>query len=221
MRCIDDVLVGFVGDDKAIVFFSETQDGEQFVAREHLARGVAGVAEHDRFWLLCEGAFQFVFVKAEMRRMERHVDRLGARENRIGCVVLVEGRKDDDLISRIARRHHRDHHRLGAAAGDHEMPIRIDVESGEVRDLARQRLTKARSAPRHGILMKRTARGALQGSQNLLRRIEIRKALREVDRAVLIGHTRCAADDGFAEDGKAAGCSWHDRGKYGGAILCA
>ena len=67
------------------------------------------------------------------------------------------------------------------------MLIRIDIESGEVRDLAREGLTKAWRAPRDGVLMKRSARGTLERGENLFGRIEIRKPLREVDGAVLIG----------------------------------
>ncbi len=116
--------------------------------------------------------------------MQRNINWFRARQNCIGSVIFVEWRKDDDFVTGIARGHHGDHHRLGAAAGDDKMPVGINGEAGEPGDFPRERLAKTRRAPGDGVLMKRSARGAFERDEQFLRRIEIGKPLREIDRAV-------------------------------------
>ena len=91
VRSVDDVLVGFVGDDERVVLFGQTQDGQQLSTCEDLAAGIRGIADDDRLGLLREGLGELIRVEGEIRRAQWHVDRFGAREDRVGGVVLVEG----------------------------------------------------------------------------------------------------------------------------------
>ena len=92
-----------------------------------------------------------------------------------------------------------------------EVLIRIDGQAAEAVDLLGQRLTETRGAPGDGILVMRPPGGALQGGEELFGRGEVRKALGEVDRPVLVRQTGHPADDGLGETGEAAGGRRHDQ----------
>src|SRR5690242_15099008 len=98
MRREHDVLVGFVGDDKSVVLLREGEDLLQFGSGEHFASRVRRVANNDRLWFLVKSERQRSGIKAVVWRPEAYVDRLSASENGIGGVVLIKGRKDDNLI---------------------------------------------------------------------------------------------------------------------------
>lgn len=71
--------------------------------------------------------------------------------------------------------------------------------------LAAERLAKVLRAPGDGILMKILIGDLRHAVEDLLRRFKVRKALRQVDRAVLHGNARHAADDRVGEAGRAFG----------------
>ena len=145
----------------------------------------------------------------KVRRAQWHEDWFGSGEDRVGGVVLVEGREDDHLVARIAGGHHRDHHGFGAPAGDDEVLIRVDRQPAEAVDLRGERLAEARGAPGDGVLVVRATRGALQGREQLLGRGEVGKTLGQVDSPVLVGQAGHPADDGFGETGEASGGRRH------------
>ena len=57
---------------------------------------------------------------------QRDEARRGAREDRIGSVVLIERFEDDHFIARIDDRHHRRHHRFGRAAAHRDLLVGRD-----------------------------------------------------------------------------------------------
>jgi hypothetical protein len=59
--------------------------------------------------------------------------------------------------------------------------------------------------------MMRPARGAFERGEQFLRRIEIGKTLREIDRAVLVGEPGHSADDGFGKRCKSRRWCWHKK----------
>ena len=127
MRRVDDVLVDLVGDDIGIVLFRERRDKFQLLAREHLAAGIGGVAQDHRLGVLAERILEDGRVKMEIRRHERHIDRLCARQDGIRAVVFVERGENDDLVARIGDGHHRRHHRFRSPAGHNDLLFRIDL----------------------------------------------------------------------------------------------
>ena len=211
VRRIDDVFVHLVGDDEGVVLFGEAADLQEFGAGEDLAGGVGGIAEDDGFGLLGECGGEHCGVVAEPGRMQGHVDGHGTGEDGISGVVFVKWREDDDLVPGIAGGHHGGHHGLGAAAGDDEVLIGIDAQAGVAIDLGRQRLAEPGSAPGDGVLVKRSARGTLQGCQQEFGRIEVGETLREINGAMLVRQPGHGTDDGFAEGRKAEGGLGHDR----------
>ena len=72
-----------------------------------------------------------------------------------------------------------------------------------------QRGAKILGSPGDGVLVRALARGAFGGLEQALGRIEIRKALGEINRAVLSGHPRHAADDRLAEGAGTIARLWH------------
>ncbi len=86
--------------------------------------------------------------------MQRHKDGLGSREYGICTVVLIERRKDDNLVSWIADGHHGAHHGLCAPAGDNDLSLRIDGNAHKLRLFFSQSFAKILSTPGYGILMR-------------------------------------------------------------------
>ena len=203
VRRVDDVLVDLVGDDIGIVLFRERRDKFQLLARKHLAAGIGGVAQDHRLGVLAERILEKGRVKMEIRRHERYIDRLCARQDGIRAVVFVERGENDDLVARIGDGHHRRHHRLGAAAGRDDLGVRVDLPAHTARLLGGERLAEVLRAPGDGILMKILIGDLRHAVEDLLRRFKVRKALRQVDRAVLHGNARHAADDRVGEAGRA------------------
>ena len=209
-RSVHDVLVGLVGDDEGVVLLRERQDLGQLGTGEDLAAGIRGIADDDRLGALREGAGKLRGIVREVRRPQVDVDGLRAGQDGVGRVILIEGREHDDFVTRIAHGHHRGHHRLGAAAGDHEVAVGIEVEAAEATHLGRQRLPETGRAPGHGILVMRSARGPLQCGEERLGRIEVRESLGEVDGAVPVGEAGHPPDHRLGESGQSSGGPGHE-----------
>ena len=213
MGCVDDVLVYLVGDAIGVVLFAEVGDKGELLARKDLAAGVGRVAQDDGLWVVvAEGRLECLAVKVERRWVKRHVDGLGTREDRVGAVVLVEWREDDDLVAGVCDRHHGGHHGLGGAAGDHDVLVGVDRHAHKVLLLGGKRLTHGLGAPGDGVLVvKRLGVGGdgAQTIEQLRRGIEVREALRQVDGAILIGDARHTADDRIGKRCRAVGEFFH------------
>ena len=172
----------------------------QLLPREDLPAGIGRIAENQRLRSLPEGRPQLHRIEREIGRPQRHVQWPGPREDGIRAVVLVERREDDDRVSGVAGGHHRDHHRLGAAAGDDQMAVRVQRQPHEPRLLGGQRRPEIGRPPGDRVLMGARTGAVRERRRQGGRRVEVRKSLRQVDGAVLIGHPGHSADDGFGED---------------------
>ena len=210
---VDDVLVYLVGDAVGVVLFAEVGDKGELIACKDLAAGVGRVAQDDGLGVVvAEGRLECLAVKVECGRVERHVDGLGPRKDRVGAVVLVERREDDDLVAGVCDRHHGGHHCLGGAAGDHDVLIGVDRHAHKVLLLGGKRLAHGLGAPSDGVLMVERLGVAGDGAQaieQLRRGIKVGEALREVDGVVLIGDARHAADDRIGKRCRAIGEFFH------------
>ena len=202
VRGVNDVLVDLVSDDVDVIFLGKTRDDLKLLAREDLAAGVRGVAQHERLGVLAERVLEHFGVKRERRRRERHIDGHRAGEDRVGTVIFVERGEDDDLVAGIGDGHHCGHHGLGAAAGDDDLAVGVDVAAHEVGLLLRQRLAEVLRAPGDGVLMIVLVGDLREAVEDGLGRVEVGEALGKIHCAVLVGDTGHAADDGI---GKARG----------------
>ena len=72
---------------------------------------------------LVNARVQLVGIEAPVRLAQPDVFRLGAGEDRVGAVVLVERLEDDHLVARIDARQHRRHHRFGRSAADRDLLV--------------------------------------------------------------------------------------------------
>lgn len=211
---VDDVLVHLVGDAVGVVLFAEVGDKGELLARKDLAARVGRVAQDDGLGVVvAEGRLECLAVKVECGRVERHVDRLGTRKDRVGAVVLVERREDDDLVSGVRNRHHGGHHGLGGAAGDYDILVGVYRHAHKMLLLGGKRLTHGLGAPGDGVLVvKRLGVGGdgAEAIEQLRWGIEVREALREIDSAVLIGDACHAADDRIGKRCRAVGEFFHD-----------
>ena len=211
---VDDVLVYLVGDAVGVVLFAEVGDKGELLARKDLATGVGRVAQDDRLGIVvAEGRLKHLTVKVERRRVERHVDGLGTRKDRVGAVVLIERREDDDLVAGVRDRHHGGHHGLGGAAGDYDILVGVHRHAHKVLLFGGERLAHGLGAPGDGVLVIERLGVAGYGAEaieQLRRGIEVREALREIDSAVLIGDACHAADDRIGKSCRAVGEFFHD-----------
>ena len=210
---VDDVLVYLVGDAVGVVLFAEIGDKGELFARKDLAARIGRVAQDDGLGVVVsEGRLECLAVKVECGRVERHVDGLGTRKDRVGAVVLVERREDDDLVAGVGDRHHGSHHGLGGAASDHDVLVGVDRYAHEVLLFGGKRLAHGLGAPGYGVLVvERFGIGGdgAQALEQLRWGIKVGEALREVDGAVHIGDARHAADDRIGKRCRAIGEFFH------------
>ena len=155
--------------------------------------------------MLTERVLKHICVKVEIRRHERHIDRLCAGQDGIRTVVLVKRGENDNLVARIGDCHHRSHHRLGAAAGRDDFGVRVDPAAHEIGLLGGQRLAEVLRTPGDGILVVILVGHLRQTVEQLLRRLKVRETLRQVYRVILHGNARHAADDRVGKAGGAFG----------------
>ena len=153
--------------------------------------------------MLTECILEHVRIKMEIRRHERHIDRLCAGQDGIRTVVLVKRGENDNLVARIGDCHHRSHHRLGAAAGGDDFGVRVDPSTHEIGLLDGQRLTEVLRTPGNGILVVILVGHLRQTVEQLLRRLKVRETLRQIYRIILHGNARHAADDRVGKAGGA------------------
>ena len=198
-----DVLIHLVGDNVGIVLLRERRDNLQLLAGEHLAARIGRVAQNDGLRVLTECSLEHVRIKVEIRRHERHINRLCAGQDGIRTVVLVKRGENDNLVARIGDCHHRSHHRLGAAAGRDDFGVRVDPAAHEIGLLGGQRFPEVLRAPGDGILVIVLIGYLRQPVENGLGRFKIREALRQIYRIVLQRDPRHPADDGIGKAGSA------------------
>ena len=205
----DDVLVHLVGDHEGVVLLAQASNEEQLFFGEDLAARVGRVADDDRLRVLAEGVLEHRAVEVERRRDERHEDRVRAGENGVSAVILIKRREDDDLVAGIADGHHRAHHCLGAAAGDKNLGLRIDLAAVGLALLAGERLTEVLRAERDGVLMRALVSHLAQAVGDRLGRREIREALGKIDGADLVADAGHTPDDGIGKRLNAVAQLWH------------
>ena len=90
---------------------------------------------------------------------------------------LVERREDHHLVAGVADGHHRAHHRLGAAAGDENLGIRINRSAVGTPLLAGEGFAEVLRAEGYGILMRTFVRDFAQTISDGLGRRKIRETL--------------------------------------------
>ena len=197
---VDDVLVDLVRDDPQVVLLGHLGDRLELGAAEDVAAGVGRVAQDE-----CLGAgdgarsLELGLVKGERGSVELHVGGLGAAQDRVGPVVLVERAENDDAVARVRDGHDRAHHGLGGATRDHDLGLRVNVETHARALLGGKRGAKVGGAPGDGVLVWAGVGHLGEAVGDLRGRVEVREALGQVDGVILHGHARHAADHGVRE----------------------
>ena len=198
-RGVDDVLIHLIRHHKSVVLDGKPGDGFQLVAAEDLAAGVGGVAEDKRLGTLGKALLDEAQIELILRRHQRDVDGFSPREDGVCAVVLVKRREDHHLVAGVADGHHGGHHGLGAAAGDADFRVGVHLVVEGRAGLFRQRLPEVLRTEGHSVLMGAVVGGFGQRVGQLLRRVKIREALRQVDGIVLVVDAGHPADDGVGK----------------------
>ena len=130
-------------------------------------------------------------------------------------VTVVHRGEDDDLVARVHQGGHGREDRLRRPGSDGDFGIHIVRRAIQRTHLGGNGLTQHRHAGHGGVLVVAGAGVLVEQRQQLGGRIKVRKALREVDGAVLAGQRGHHREDGGADLGQAggegAGVSGHAR----------
>ena len=115
---VKNVLVDLVGDGKHVKFHAQIANQFQLCASEYFSRRIIRSIQDDRLGLVMKRRPQFALVERPLsvrhaRRTQFHKPRLGATQDRVRSIVLVERLEDHDFIARIAHRQQGRNHALG------------------------------------------------------------------------------------------------------------
>ncbi len=196
---VDDVLVDLVGDGDDVPLAAERGHGLEVLAREDRAGRVVRIAQDDRLGPVVERGGQLAEVEPPVRRPERHEPRLGAGEDAVGPVVLVERLGQDHLVAGIDQREQRHQHRLGAAAGDGDLGLGVHPQAQVPVGVLGDRPAELVRAPGDCVLVDVGLDRAAGRCLDLRGGREVRHPLRQVHRAVSAGLDRHAPDHALGE----------------------
>ena len=199
MTLVDDVLVHLVHDGVDIIFDAQVGDELQLGLSEHLAAGIGGIADQDGFGILLEGLLQHGGIKVERRGHQGNVDGLAVGHDDLRVVVFKIGREQDHLVTGIGEGEDGIHHSLSRADGHHHFGVGVQLAAHEAAALAGQRLAEVGRAHGDGILVGADSADLGQTVGDLLGRIKIREALRQIDGAHIQSNAGHTADDRVCE----------------------
>ena len=122
-----------------------------------------------------------VGVGCDRGRQQRHGDRGGSRELHHGAVEVVAGFEQHHLVAGLQQGQQRGCDALGGAGAHEHLRVRIQVQT-VVRGLVRGDGPTERGDPDDGgVLVVTGLQGGRRGVEHLLRRVEVREALAQVD----------------------------------------
>ena len=202
---VHDPVVDLVGDRDRVEFPAEPRDALELGASEDATGRVVRRVQDDRTRALREGAPQAVGIELPARRLQRDVDLASGREAHGRQVVLVERLDDDHLVARVDHGEDRGADRLGHAAGDDDVAVGVEAQPVEFLHRPRDRRSQRRDAPGDRVLVVAAVEGRVGGGNDLRRRREVRKTLRQVHRLVAEREAGHLADDGGAQPVEACG----------------
>jgi hypothetical protein len=197
---VRDVFVNLIGEHDHVPALAQLRDHGELFPREHLAGRVVRRVDHDAACPRVERRRELALVERPVRGRERHGARHGAREDRVGSVVLVERLEHHDLVPRVEDAEHRRDHRLGRAAGHGDVPFSVHPVhpvAGSV--LASDGLAERLGSPCDRVLVD-VVGDCLPGRLLHLGGCrEVRVALGKVDRTVRVGKASHLTNHGFGE----------------------
>ena len=192
---VDDMLIHLVHDGVNIVADAKLGNDLELFLGEDLAAGVRGVADDDGLCTAAEGVLQYVRVEGERRRVQGDKD----RHDGLGTVIFKKRGEHHNAVARIGQGEERVDHGFGRTDGGDDLGLRVNGAAHEMAALARDGLTEVRRTHRDGVLVGAFVADHLKAIRHLLGRVKIGEALRQVDRAALIGDACHSANDGIGK----------------------
>jgi hypothetical protein len=171
----------------------------QFVAAEHLARGIVRRVDDDGARPIVERTLQLIRIEPPVGRAQPHIARLGSGKNRIRPIVFVKRLKDDDFVARVEAGHHHRHHGFGGSAADGDLLVGNHRHAEAAREVLGDGVAKRGGAIRRRVLVLLGLDRRASRVLDSLRRFEIREALREIDGVVQLGQPRHFAEHGIGK----------------------
>src|SRR5664279_4588421 len=116
---IDDMFVDLVRNHVGIIFLGQPQYEFEFSPGKHAPGWIGRIAQDDGFDSLCERSLKLLPIELPTRWLQMHKNRSGAGQYRVSPIVLVKGRKNDNLVTGVAHAQHAGEHSFRASAGNH------------------------------------------------------------------------------------------------------
>jgi hypothetical protein len=194
-----DVLVDLVAEQDDVGTAQEVDERLHVVGAEHRAGRVVRTVDHQHPRARGDRGTYRVPVRREAERIQRDMHRLRAGQVDRRFVAVVAGVEDDHLVAGPNDGMDRIEDRLGGAAGDRDLAVGIGSPAIAAFGLAGDRLAQRGHAAHHRVLVVAGLHRPGQCIDQAPGHREIRKALAQVDRAVLGGQLRHHGEDGGAD----------------------
>jgi hypothetical protein len=182
---VKNMLVHFIGDGDDVMLQAQLGDGPQLVAREDFAGGIMRRVDDNRPGPRVECRGQFVGIEVPAVAAQRHIARRHAGHDQVRHIGVVNRLENDHLIARIGQTENRRKHRFGGARGYQHVGVRVQLLVVEALGMVRDRPAHRRHADARRILIERAIDSFDRRRQHFRRPVEIRRALAEIDRAML------------------------------------
>ena len=212
---VDNMLIDLVHNGVDVILDAKIGDGFQFIISKHLAAGIGGVTDQNSLDAGLEGVLNDLGIKIEGGRHQGNEHRLTVGKNGLGAVVLKIGGEHGDLVAGVGQGKDGVHHGLRGADGDDHIRVGVQGAAHKAAGLPGQRLAEVWRAHGDGVLVRTQGTDFGQTVGQSFGRVEVRKALGQVDGVVGYGNPRHAADNGIGELGAFSAHGLHRSGPPG------
>src|SRR5262245_12173374 len=210
---IDQVFVDLVGYRYCVELDTKIRNDRELLAGEYSAGRIVGRVEDNGLGSSLERSSQLVGPETVVRRAYRNPHRDSSCKRNAGMVVLMSRFQNNHSFPRIYNCDQTCDDRLGDASSDGHVALRIHTLVVEAPALVCDCLSQCRLAPRHAVLVAALPHSFFGGGNDFGRRVEVGKALREENRALLDGIPSDGAYDRFLKIFQSVGSVRHERSR--------
>ncbi len=201
----DQVFVDLVGDHHEVVLEREVGHRPQLGAGEHGAGRVVGAVEQHEPGPGGDRGPQRLDVEAEVRRPQRDRPSYPAGHLEHRDVGVVVGLQHDHLVARLDQPEQGGRHGLGAAGGDHDLAVRVDLDPVVTSLVLGDGPAQHRDPGAGRVLVGAAVERRDGGREHLGRSVLVGEALAEVEGAGADGERGHLGEDRGRDAGEAGG----------------
>ena len=202
-----DLLVDLVGNHQAVGCTGDGRNALELRAREHAAGRVVRAVDQDGLGAGANHAPQVLERQRELRCMQPHRAHHAAGHGHACHVRVVERLHQHHLVARVDEPEHDRRDRLGAAARDGHLGVRVHFQAAGGTEARGDGAVCLGKPERPRVLAMALGDGAHARVLHELRAVEIRESLAKVHGAMLRGQPTDGGEDALAERAQALGGS--------------